>query len=144
MHTAEEICAQRGVRLTPVRRRALEILLESHKALGAYELLARLSEEGLGSQPPVAYRALDFLMANGFVHKIERLNAFVACVDPKAHDDAAPTAFLICTDCGAVGETVAPEVTDSVGETARRAGFTLVDAKVELEGKCPGCQDAML
>lgn len=138
--SAVEVCAERGVRLTPVRRRALEILLESHKALGAYEILERLSEEGLGSQPPVAYRALDFLMSNGFVHKIERLNAYVACTDPSAHDGVAPAAFLICTDCGAVGETVAHDVTASVGATAERAGFAVADAKVEIEGLCPECR----
>jgi Fur family zinc uptake transcriptional regulator len=141
MAVAEASCAERGLRLTPVRRRSLEILLESHRALGAYELLERLSEEGLGSQPPVAYRALDFLVSNGFVHKIERLNAFVACVDPEAHDGLAPTAFLICTDCGAVGEAVDSEVTAGVGATAERAGFTVADAKVEVEGICPSCRE---
>ena len=72
-------CAADGLQLTPVRRRVLEILLEQHRALGAYEILDRLRAEGLGSQPPVAYRALDFLMKAGFVHRIETLNAFVAC-----------------------------------------------------------------
>jgi Fur family zinc uptake transcriptional regulator len=77
---AEARCAAGGLRFTPVRRKVLEILLQDHRALGAYSILDRLREEGFGSQPPVAYRALDFLVANGLAHKIERLNAFIACV----------------------------------------------------------------
>ena len=79
---AREICAERGLRLTPARAFALETLLESHRAMTAYELLDRLREAGLGGQPPVAYRALDFLVEHGFAHRIERLGAFVACARP--------------------------------------------------------------
>ena len=74
---------------TPVRRRALEILLKEHRALGAYEVLDGLREPGFGSQPPVAYRALEFLVTHGFAHRVERLNAFIACAHPgKAHAPA--------------------------------------------------------
>jgi Fur family zinc uptake transcriptional regulator len=84
------------VALTPVRRRVLEILLAQHRALGAYDILDTLREEGLGSQPPVADRALDFLIKNGFAHKIERLNAFIACTHlGQSHTPA----FLICWNC---------------------------------------------
>ena len=79
---AETRCAKESLRLTPVRRKVLELLLQEHRALGAYAILDLLREAGFGSQPPVAYRALDFLAEHGFVHKIERLNAFVACVHP--------------------------------------------------------------
>ena len=90
---AEAHCLAEGLRFTQVRRKALEILLQEHRALGAYEMLSRLSDAGFGSQPPVAYRALEFLVAEGFVHKIERLNAFIACAHPGANH--AP-AFMIC------------------------------------------------
>ena len=91
--TAEGRCKEEGLRLTPVRRKVLEMLVQEHRALGAYAILDRLREEGFGSQPPVAYRALDFLVENGFVHKIERLNAFVAC----APSGVSPfPAFMIC------------------------------------------------
>ena len=79
---AEAVAADRRVRLTPVRRRALEILLEAHRAMGAYEVLERLAAEGFGHQPPVAYRALEFLVDNGLAHRIRRLNAFAACMHP--------------------------------------------------------------
>ncbi|OIP83791.1 MAG: Fur family transcriptional regulator, partial [Rhodobacterales bacterium CG2_30_65_12] len=90
---AEENCVAEGARLTPVRRRALEILLETHSAMGAYDVLERLAAEGFGHQPPVAYRALDFLVEHGLAHRIQRLNAFTACTHPGGHSHAP--VFLI-------------------------------------------------
>ena len=93
LRRAQDTCAARQVRLTPIRQRVLEILLESHRAMGAYDVLGRLSAEGLADKPPVAYRALNFLLEQGLVHRIEKLNAYVACDCPI--EDHAPT-FLIC------------------------------------------------
>ncbi|AXI42117.1 transcriptional repressor [Sulfitobacter sp. SK011] len=134
---AEAHCAQTGLRLTPVRRRALEILLAEHRALGAYDLLEVLAAEGLGAQPPVAYRALDFLVKAGFAHKIEALNAYIAC----AHlgSDHAP-AFLICRGCNSVAETDTAPAQGRLGEAARAAGFRIERTVVEAEGLCPECQ----
>lgn len=134
---AEAACAARGARLTPLRRRSLEILLESHKALGAYELLERLAAEGLGDKPPVAYRALNFLTEQGFAHRIERLNAYVACAHPEAGEGHG-AAFLICRDCGRVAEALAAEA--PLAADAAGAGFAVEDAVVEARGLCPACQ----
>ncbi|MDZ7708681.1 MAG: Fur family transcriptional regulator [Roseovarius sp.] len=137
MAAAEAHCARHGLNFTPVRRRVLEILLEEHRAMGAYEILDKLREEGLGSQPPVAYRALDFLVTNRFAHKIERLNAFIAC----AHPDAAHTpAFLICRVCNAVAETHAAPARGMLGAAAEAAGFEIEQAVVEAVGRCPRCR----
>ncbi len=130
-------CDARGLQLTPVRRRVLEILLMRHRALGAYEILDMLRDEGLGSQPPVAYRALDFLVSHGFVHKIERLNAFVACTH--IGTSHAP-AFLICRTCSSVAETHAGTSRSSLGRTARDAGFQIDRVVIEALGQCPNCQ----
>ena len=138
---AEAHCAETGLQLTPARKRVLEILLQEHRALGAYDLLDRLRAEGLGSQPPVAYRALDFLVQQGFVHKIERLNAFVACAHPQ--EDHAPI-FLICRVCDNVAETDVSHARGPVGEAAGSVGFVVEKVVVEAEGVCPNCteQDA--
>jgi len=130
-------CQAEGLQFTPVRRRVLEILLQEHRALGAYEILDRLREEGLGSQPPVAYRALDFLVKNGFAHKIERLNAFIACTHPGEHH--APF-FLICRSCDAVAEAQREPSQGQLGQAARDAGFVIERAVIEAEGLCPKCQ----
>ncbi len=133
---AERVCAERRLQFTPARRRVLEILLEGHRAMGAYDILDRLREEGLGSQPPVAYRALDFLTANGFAHKIERLNAFIACAHPEARH--AP-AFMICRGCDAVAEARAEPARGMLGRAAREAGFRIDRTVVEAEGLCAAC-----
>ncbi len=134
---AEAHCADTGLRLTPVRRRALEILLAEHRALGAYDLLEVLASEGLGTQPPVAYRALDFLVKAGFAHKIEALNAYIAC----AHLGADHTpAFLICRGCNSVAETDTSPAQGRLGDAARAAGFVIERTVVEAEGLCPDCQ----
>lgn len=134
--SAETHCADNGLRFTPVRRAALEILLSEHRSMGAYELLDRLHEAGFGSQPPVAYRALDFLVAHGFVHKIERLNAFIACAHPGENHSPA---FLICRLCEAVAEAQSAPARGALGEAARATGFQIERTVVEALGVCPAC-----
>lgn len=133
---AESHCATNGLRFTPVRRHALEILLQEHRALGAYEMLDKLREAGFGSQPPVAYRALEFLVANGFAHKIERLNAFIACAHPGASH--SPT-FMICRSCSSVAEAHSAPARGAIGEAARMAGFQIERTMIEAVGLCPSC-----
>lgn len=133
---AEALCAERSVRLTDARRRVLEILLAEHKAMGAYDVLAKLSQEGEPAHPPAAYRALDFLVEHGLAHRIERLNAFVACSEPSEHHRPA---FLICRECKLVAEAhVAPD-DGALGEAARRIGFRIEKTSIEVEGLCPAC-----
>ncbi len=133
---AEAACLGRGARLTPVRRRALEILLEGHAAVGAYDLLQRLAAEGLGSQPPVAYRALHFLVDQGLAHRIESADAFVACTRVGAGGPHVP-AFLVCRSCRSVSEGEAGPMGAEVG------GFAVERRVVEAEGLCPLCQGGL-
>ncbi len=133
--SAQVTCAARGVQLTPVRQRSLEILLESHAAMGAYDVLARLDAEGLGSKPPVAYRALSFLVDQGFVHRIEGLNAFIACAHPGDKHDPA---FMICTTCGTVAEAQISSA--ALGTSAAQSGFQIAQTLIEAQGLCPACQ----
>jgi len=133
---ADQCARDDGLRLTPVRRRALEILLENHRAMGAYDVLERLAQDGFGDQPPVAYRALDFLVESGFAHKIRRLNAYAACMHPET--DHAPV-FMICRSCDAVAEAVAQDVRAAVQQVAMVAGFVVERVNVEVMGLCPRC-----
>lgn len=133
---AEAQAREDGVRLTPVRRRALEILLESHRAMGAYEVLDRLAAEGFGKQPPVAYRALDFLVEQGFAHRVRRLNAYAACLSDKR--DHSP-AFLICRRCEQVVEAETAQLRGAVAGLGAACGFTVERATVELLGLCARC-----
>ena len=128
--------AARGLRLTPVRRRVLEILLEAHRALGAYDVLNRLAAEGFGNQPPVVYRALDFLVEHGLAHRIQRLNAFAACMHPGTVH--APV-FLICRTCHVVAEAEGATVGIALQAAAGAAGFAIERSTVEALGLCPAC-----
>lgn len=136
---AERVASARGLRLTPVRRRTLEILLEAHRALGAYEVLERLAAEGFGRQPPVVYRALDFLVDAGLAHRVQRLNAFAACMQP---GEAHQPAFLICRACNAVAEAPAMRVRAALEAAAAPLGFTPERVTIEALGLCAPCRAA--
>lgn len=136
---AETSALKGGVRMTPVRKRVLEILLEEHKALGAYDVLQRLAAEGFGNQPPVAYRALEFLVEQGFAHRVRRLNAFMACMHP---GEAHAPAFLICKSCNSVAEAPAEPVRAALDQAANALGFTIERSNIEALGLCPNCRVA--
>ena len=136
---AEAVTTAAGLRLTPVRRRVLEILLEEHRALGAYDVLARLAIDGFGNQPPVAYRALEFLVEHGLAHRIQRLNAFTACTHP---GEAHAPAFLICRTCATVAEAEAAPARAALDTAAAQLGFAIERTTIEALGLCPKCRDA--
>ncbi|MGL4321451.1 MAG: transcriptional repressor [Paracoccaceae bacterium] len=136
---AEDLAKSNSARFTPVRRRVLEILLEEHRALGAYDVLQRLAADGFGNQPPVAYRALEFLVDQGFAHRIDRLNAFVACMHP---GEVHSPAFLICRTCHAVAEAPAYPVRSALEKAAATVGFVVERSSIEAVGLCPQCKAA--
>ncbi len=137
---AEEICAARHERLTPMRRNVLEALLASHQPLGAYELIDRLAAHGARPAPITIYRALDFLREQGLVHRIESRNAFIACVHN--HESGDPVVFLICEKCGAVGEAASAAVAETIRSASREAGFTPKTPVIEIYGTCAHCKAA--
>lgn len=136
---AEALCARQGVRLTALRKRVLELVWQSHKPLGAYDILAVLSEQdGRRAAPPTVYRALDFLLEHGLVHRIASLNAFVGCDHPEhAHQGQ----FFICRQCRAAIELEQPAISDSILASAGSLGFKVEGQTVEVVGLCAGCQE---
>ena len=137
---AERVCAIRAQKFTPIRRQVLQALLASHRPLGAYEIIDALARSMPRPAPITVYRALDFLMANGLVHRIESRNAFLACA--RDHGDAAMVAFLICDRCGAVGEIPAAPVATSLNAAAQASGFVPRLSVLEITGLCAHCQKA--
>jgi len=135
---AEQQCAAGGQRLTPIRRHVLEALLASHKPLGAYEIIERIAHHGRLA-PVTVYRALDFLRDNGFVHRIESRNAFVACVHNHVGDDLV--VFLICERCGTVGEAPGLAVAAALKASSRAAGFSPRTPLIEIAGVCSHCRE---
>ena len=137
---AEQVCEGRARKFTPIRRQVLQALLASHRPLGAYEVIDELAKSMPRPAPITVYRALDFLMENGLVHRIESRNAFLACAHD--HDAAAMVAFLICERCGSVGEIPASPVAQSLNDAARATGFAPKLSVVEITGTCAHCLKA--
>ena len=141
---AASLCARRGAQLTELRRQVLRLVLESGQPVGAYALLDRLKAQRPGAAPPTVYRALDFLLEQGLIHKVERLNAFIGCVEA-GHDHSAGHShdhahqFLICRQCGLTVELSDHAVSHALDDAARRAGFRIGNATVEVEGLCAAC-----
>lgn len=135
---AENLAAERKIRLTPLRRRVLELLSESDTAMGAYDLLPALQAEGLGSQPVVAYRALDFLIEHGLAHRIEGVNAFVACSHPS---ESHTPAFLVCRLCRSVAEDCVADADPALEKAAKSRGFSIEKRVVEVIGLCADCRE---
>lgn len=136
LRAAEERCLNKSIKFTPIRRKVLEILLQEHRAIGAYAILEHLREAGFSYQPPVAYRALDFLVAHGFAHKVEKLNAFIACTHPGS--DHSP-AFMICRNCDTVAETETKKSGFDLSKIEKFSGFKIEQTVIEAEGLCNSC-----
>ena len=136
---AERTCERRGSKLTGQRREILSSVAQSHTAVGAYDIIERMAAHGPRPAPITVYRALDFLLAHGLVHKIESRNAFVAC--SHAHE-GQPAALLICEACGTVAELDVPEIFEKIAEKARAQKFTPARTVIEMSGTCGACAKA--
>jgi Fur family zinc uptake transcriptional regulator len=139
LERAAQDCAGRGVQLTELRQQVLSLILAAEAPLTAYQLLDRLRASRKGAVPPTVYRALDFLMAQGLIHKLERLNAFVPCAEA-GHPH--PAQFLICGRCGHVTEIEDEAAAAALEHAAERQGFHPRTSVVEVEGTCRSCFDA--
>ncbi|NYZ11479.1 transcriptional repressor [Azospirillum sp. RWY-5-1] len=135
---AEALCAKRGAKLTILRRRVLELVWTGHKPRGAYAILEDLSRaEGKATAPLTVYRALEFLVEQGLVHRIESLNAYIGCPEPGA---AHSGQFMVCERCGDAIEIDDPRIRAAIAASAAEHGFRVIRPTVEVRGICPHCQ----
>lgn len=135
---ADTLCTRQGVRLTALRKRVLELVWQSHKPLGAYDILAELSEQdGRRAAPPTVYRALDFLLENGLVHRIASLNAFIGCSHPEHPHQGQ---FMICRSCHTAIELENVAVTGAIAAAAAGIDFQAEAQTVEVVGICAPCR----
>lgn len=136
---ADALCAERGARLTILRRRVLELVWSSHRPRGAYAILEELSQQdGKAVAPLTVYRALEFLVEQGLVHRIESLNAYVGCAAPGATHSGQ---FLVCEGCGDAAEIDDPSIRSAIAAAAAVRGFRVQRPTVEVRGVCKDCQE---
>ena len=128
--------ADQGIGLTETRRKVFDLVIKAGQPVGAYRLLEAMQDKGTRVMPPTVYRALNFLQGKGLVHRIESLNAFVACTQ---HEHEHEGQFLICSDCGKTQELADESVSEMLREKAEAHGFTLIQQTIELKGLCKDC-----
>lgn len=128
--------ADHGIGLTDTRRKVFELVIKAGQPVGAYRLLEAMQDKGTRVMPPTVYRALNFLQGKGLVHRIESLNAFIACTQ---HEHEHEGQFLICSDCGKTQELADESVSEMLREKASAHGFTLTQQTIELKGLCKDC-----
>ena len=137
LQSAQNICAKNGVKLTPIRERTLALVWQNHKPIGAYDLLALLAAEGFNSAPPTVYRALDFLHAQGLIHKIASSNTYIGCSYPDTPHDGH---FLLCNLCNQVLEINTDQIQSALIASALKHDFWVQEQTVEVRGLCQHCQ----
>lgn len=137
LNDAEAACQADGSRLTPLRREVLSLILSAQAPLGAYDLLARMKRDNeRPAAPPTVYRTLDFLMEQGFIHRLASINAYIPCCHPREGHQAA---FLICQKCQTVQETSASHLMESLHQVATSGHFSAKHTIIEITGICQQC-----
>ncbi len=137
MENAALLCEEKGVRLTDTRKRVLELIWQGHEAVKAYDLIQQFSDGG--TKPPTVYRALDFLLEQGLIHRIDSLNAFIGCPHPDHHDECG-LQVLVCDECHLVEELHTHDAVSTIADAASATGFKVVRPVVEVHGLCEKCQ----
>ena len=140
--TAKRICESKGVRLTPQRETVLRLIAQQSRAISAYDLLDLLREIEPQAKPPTVYRGLEFLMEQGFIHKIESTNSYIVChhVDNPSHTSV----MLICDNCGNVTESDGVAIEEAIMDLAEKHHFHLRHTVVENHGLCKNCYETAI
>ena len=133
---AEQVCELRNQRFTKLRKRIFELVWQQHKPIRAYDVLEQLQKDGRAA-PPTVYRALDFLLELGLIHRIESMNAFVGCNNPEQKHEGQ---FFICNECGAFVELDSSPINSAISHSAEHSGFEIQQRTIEIMGLCPECK----
>lgn len=140
VHEVERLCELRGLRLTPLRANALRLIADAGRPVKAYDLLDQMKATHEAAAPPTVYRALDFLLEHGFIHKLSSINAYVGCHHPGAAQHAVP--FLICDRCQSATELEDERIVELLDARARATGFVPQAQTLEVHGLCADCAQA--
>ena len=132
-----EICKENNIAFTEIRKNIYEIIIKHKKPIKAYEILDQFRNiSGKTSHPPTVYRAIEFLIDNGFVHKLSSINSLVGCFHPKIHKECY---FLICKKCNIYQECCDNDLAKNIFKTAKKNDFIVSNTTLEIEGHCQDC-----
>ncbi len=138
LERADAVCKKHGLRFTKQRRQVLELVWDSHRPIGAYDILDALNQGEKRHGPPIVYRALDFLIEAGLVHRLDSLNAYIGCADPEhAHGGQ----FLICRNCRLVVELDDGGISEQISTAADQRDFVSESIGIEVQGLCSACRE---
>ena len=137
LQRAEKVCRESGARFTSARRRVLELIWQNHHVVSAYDLLAQLQKDDPSAKPPTVYRALDFLLEQGLIHRVSSMNAFTRC---DCRHESSDFQLMICNGCKRVQEIHIPDLPESLKQYAQSQNFNTSGAIVEIHGLCQHCQ----
>ena len=137
LRAVESACAARGLRLTPLRAQVLGLVAAAGKPVKAYDLLERMKTATGNAAPPTVYRALDFLLEQGFIHLLASINAYVGCHHPNVRHSVP---FLICDGCQAAIELEDERISGLLEERAQALGFETRAQTLEVHGLCAACR----
>ena len=136
IEVAERVCSEKQLKFTDLRKDILRMVWEGHGPQKAYDLLNKLQTINRSAKPATVYRALDFLITNGFIHKVASLNAFVGCSHPLKHNECY---FLICEDCKSISECCDPNISAAIQATTTHNKFVAKNTTLEISGHCEAC-----
>ncbi len=143
---AEHYCNREGLRFTRLRRDVLCEVAASHKSIGAYQILDNFAAQGRKLSPISVYRCLDFLRQAGLIHRLESTNSYFACQRPLETDQACcsnhPLVFLVCDECGTIGEGDGASLAPLIERFAKHVDFHSTHGQLEIKGLCRFCQQA--
>ena len=138
IQNAEETCLKFSLNFTPIRKKVLEIISSNHKPSRAYDLLEKLRDDGFCDKPPTIYRALDFLIENKIVHKLNTINAYVACFDEESEEISC---FLICEMCQEIEEFHNKNLNKVLTNIGKKRGIEIKNLNLEIGFKCQECKN---
>ena len=133
---AESVCTTRKIRLTPIRKKVLELIWKSHQPIKAYDILAELSSDNFIEKPPTVYRALEFLLENNLIHRIESQNAYIGC---SSDHESFDSKFFVCDTCHEVEELIEPKLNKALVDICKKQGFQPNLVNIEIHGTCTQC-----
>ena len=133
---AETLCLERKILFTQLRKTVFKLIWQSHIPIKAYDILQQLQKKDPAAKPITVYRALDFLLKNNMVHKLESQNTYFGCTHPGELHNCY---FLVCKKCHIVEEGCKSDLLQNIYTNLKQKNFVVEHVTLEIQGLCKNC-----